>query len=147
MIDVSVGTRIDRPVERVFAYTADIANDPTWQSDMLEARRMTEGPVGLGTTYRIRVKPSMGVSEGSVEMVELQPGRRQVFRGDMGPMKPTITHLFESADGGTSLTRHVRFELPGPMRLMQPVVRAMVRKRNAGFLAKLKEILEAQPSG
>ena len=73
MIDISVGTRINRPVDRVFAYTADITNDPAWQSDMLEARRMTEGPVGLGTTYRIRVKPSMGSPRAPLRWPSFSP--------------------------------------------------------------------------
>ena len=144
MIDVTVGISINRPVEDVFRFVADTANDPKWHTDALEVRRMTDGPVGKGTTYHLRLKPSMGVSEGTVEMAEFQPNRRQVLRGDMGKMKPTITYLFQPAGSGTAFTRRVQFELPGMMRLMQPLVRGMVKKRNTAFLANLKRVLEQQ---
>lgn len=144
MIDVTVGTRITRPVEEVFGYVADVANDPAWHSDVQEVRRTSEGPVGPGTTWHIRVRPSMGVSEGTSQLVEMEPNRTQVFRGEMGRMDPTVTHLFESADGATNFSRRVQFHLPGPMRLMQPLVRVMTKKRQTGFVANLKRVLEGE---
>jgi hypothetical protein len=36
----------------------------------------------------------------------------------------------------------VQFELPGRMRLMQPLVRVMGKRRNRAFLANLKRVLE-----
>lgn len=145
MIDITVATRIDRPVEDVFAYVADTANDPSWHTDVLEVRRTTEGPLGRGTTYHLRLKPSMGVSEGTAEVVDHEPPRRQVLQGHMGSMSPTVTYLFEPADGATTFTRRVQFELPGRMRLMQPLVRVMGKRRNRAFLANLKRVLE-QPA-
>ncbi len=145
MIDIEVEAKIERPVEEVFAFVADVANDPAWNTDMLEARRIQDDPVARGTTYEFRNKPFMGVSAGTAEVVEFEPNRRHVVRADMGKMTPTITHLFGSADGVTTVRRRIEFMLPGLMRLMQPLVRMMARKRNAVFLANLKRVLE-QPS-
>jgi uncharacterized protein YndB with AHSA1/START domain len=144
MIDVTLGIRINRPVENVFAYVTDIVNDPSWHTDILEAKRTTEGPIGVGTTYEVRIKPSMGVSGGIVEVVEFEPTRKQVLRSEMGRMRPTVTYLFEPADGGTNFTRRVQIELSGPIRLMQPFIRAMGKKRNTAFLANLKRVLEEE---
>ena len=143
MIDVTVGIRINRPVEAVFGYVADIANDPMWNTDVLEARQTTEGPVGKGARFHLRNKPSMGISEGTAEVIDFELNRRQVFQADYGRMKPVVTHLFEFADDATTLTRRVQFDLPGMMWLMQPFVRRMARKRNAAFLANLKNLLES----
>lgn len=65
MIDVARSITINRPVAEVFAYVSDVSNEPAWHTDVLEARQTSEGPIGIGTTFLIRVKPSMGVSEGS----------------------------------------------------------------------------------
>jgi uncharacterized protein YndB with AHSA1/START domain len=137
-----VTTKINRPVDDVFAYVADTTNDPAWHTDVIEARQTTAGPLGKGTTYHLRLKPSMGVSEGTAEVVDYEPPRKQVLRGDMGSMSPTITYLFEPAAGATMFTRRVQFQLPGMMRLMQPAVSLMGKRRNRAFLANLKRVLE-----
>ncbi len=142
MVDVTVSTTIDRPVGDVFAYVTDLSNEPAWHTDALEVRQTSPGPMGVGTTYHIRVKPRMGVSEGVEEVVALEPNRLQVVRGDMGRMRPTITHLFDSADGGTKVTRRIQIEASGVVRLMLPLVGPVIRKSNVGFLANLKRVLE-----
>ncbi len=64
MIDVARSITINRPVAEVFAYVSEVSNEPAWHTDVLEARQTSAGPIGIGTTFLIRVKPSMGVSEG-----------------------------------------------------------------------------------
>jgi uncharacterized protein YndB with AHSA1/START domain len=142
VIDTSDSVTINRPVEEVFAYVTDTANDPAWHTDVLEARKTSEGPIGMGTTWHSRFKPSMGISEGDMEVVAFEPNRMEVMRGDVGPMHPTLTYLFEPADGGTRFTRRVQIRISGVMRVMEPLMRFMTPKGNARFLANLKQVLE-----
>jgi hypothetical protein len=144
MIDVARSITINRPVAEVFAYVSDVSNEPAWHTDVLEARQTSEGPIGIGTTFLILVKPSMGVSEGVTEVIGFDPNRRQVMWGEMGSMRPTITDLFEPADGGTKFTRRIQIEASGLMRLMLPLVRPMTGKIWTGFLANLKRVLEQE---
>lgn len=145
MIDTSDSITIDRPVEAVFAFVTDTANDPVWHTDILEARKTSGGPIGSGTTWHLRFKPAMGVSEGDTEVVTFEANRMEVMRGVMGPMQPTLTYLFEPTDSGTRFTRRVQIKVSGIMRLMEPLMRFMTPKGNAGFLANLKRVLEQQP--
>ncbi len=146
MIDVARSITINRPVAEVFAYVSDLSNEPAWHTDVLEARQTSEGPIGIGTTFLIRVKPSMGVSEGLEEVIGFELNRKQVLRGEMGSMRPTITDLFEPADGRTKFTRRIQIEASGLMKLMLPLVRPMIGKSNTGFLANLKQVLEQEAS-
>lgn len=75
-------------------------------------------------------------------MIGFEPNRRQVMRGEMGRMRPTITDLFEPADGGTKFTRRIQIEASGLIGLILPLVRPMMGKRNTRFLANLKRVLE-----
>ncbi len=142
MVDRSDSIMIDRPVEEVFAYVADVTNDPAWHTDILEARKTTEGPVGSGTVWHTRFKPSMGISEADIEVVSLEPNRVLAMRGDVGPMHPTLTYRFEPADGGTKFTRRVQIKVSGWMKIMQPMIAMMLPKQNKGFLANLKRVIE-----
>lgn len=142
MIETSKSITIDRPIEEVFAYVTDTSNDPAWHSDILEARKTSKGPIGRGTTWRVRFKPVMGVSEGDMEVVAFEANRKEVQQGAMGPMQPTLTYLFEPAGGGTRFTRRVEIKVSGMMRLIEPLMSLMTPRGNARFLANLKKVLE-----
>ena len=51
MIKVEDSVVIERPVEDVFAYVADQTNAPHWQAGLVEVRRTTDGPVGVGARH------------------------------------------------------------------------------------------------
>ncbi|HEX7172943.1 MAG TPA: SRPBCC family protein [Candidatus Limnocylindria bacterium] len=144
MINVARSITINRPVAEVFAYVSDVSHEPAWHTDVLEARQISEGPIGIGTSFLIRVKPSMGVSEGVTHVIGFEPNRRQEMRGEMGRMRPTVTDLFEPADGGTKFTRRVQIDASGLMGLMLLLMRPMVGKIHTGFLANLKRVLEQE---
>ena len=146
MVDVSDNIVIDRPVEDVFAYVTNVGNDPTWHTDVLEAQQTSDGPIGVGTVWHTRFKPSMGISEGDMEVVTFEPHRLQVMKGDMGPMHPTLTYQLESSNGGTRFTRRVQIQVSGWMKVLSPMMGMMLPRQNRGFLANLKRVLERPSS-
>lgn len=144
MIDVEVSTTIDRPIDDVFAFVADMTNEPRWHTDPQEINLTSEGEVGKGATYQVKFKPSrMSPPEATAVIVDFEPGQRVASRSDMGNMNATVTHTFESVDAGTLVTRRIQIETSGLMSLMSPMMKSMVRKRNVGFIANLKELLES----
>jgi uncharacterized protein YndB with AHSA1/START domain len=145
LIDRSDSVTIDRPIEEVFAYTTDTSNEPEWHTDILEAKKLTAGPTGVGTNWHMRVKPFMGVSETTNEVVAFEVNRKQVLQGVFGPMRTTLTYLFEPAAGATTFTRRVQIKSSGWMKLMEPIMRLMATKRNREFAANLKRVLEQTP--
>jgi carbon monoxide dehydrogenase subunit G len=136
---------ISRPPTEVFAYVADVRNDPSWHTDVLEVTSSTDG-VEVGTEFHVKVKPSMGVSEGTMTVSRLEPGRLIEFHGQMGRMAPTVTNICEPEANGTRLIRRVDLELSGIMRLMGPMASRKIGKSNEGFLANLKRQLETSGS-
>jgi uncharacterized protein YndB with AHSA1/START domain len=143
VIDVTVSTHVNRPIDEVFSFVAAMENEPKWHTDVLEAEQLTEGEVGQGTKYRFQLRPSpMAPPGGTAEIIAFEPSHRIVMQADMGKMKPTMTHVFEEEDGGTRVTRRTQVEMSGPMALMSPLIRSMMRRRNVGFLGNLKQVLE-----
>jgi uncharacterized protein YndB with AHSA1/START domain len=134
---------IERPVEEVFAFVSDAANEPRWHTDVLAVSATSAGRVGVGSTFRW-VVDFMGRKDMDVEVTQLDPGRREVLRARSGPMLPTITYLFEPANGATRFTRQVEVEPRGLMRLMEPMMRGMIGKRNRQFVGNLKRVLETR---
>jgi uncharacterized protein YndB with AHSA1/START domain len=132
---------IARPPAEVFSHIADVRNDPSWHTDVWEVRSSTD-VVGMGTVFNVKVKPSMGVSEGTMTVSRFEPGKLIEFQGRMGKMAPTVTNICEPEAQGTRVTRRVELEPPGVMRVMTPLNKRMIAKSNEGFLANLKRLLE-----
>jgi uncharacterized protein YndB with AHSA1/START domain len=132
---------VARPAAEVFSYVADVRNDPSWHTDVVEVRSSTE-IVGTGTVFDVKVKPSMGVSEGTMTVSRFEPGRLIEYQGRMGRMAPTVTNICEPEAQGTRFTRRVELEPPGIMRVMTPMIQRKIAKDNDGFLANLKGLLE-----
>ena len=140
---VEKSNSIARPPSEVFDFVSDIRNDPEWHTDVLEVRSSTD-TVGPGTVFNVKVKPSMGVSEGTMTVSQFEPGRLIEFQGRMGKLAPTVTNMVEPEGTGSRVTRRVDLEPPGMMRLMTPMIKMMIGKSNVGFLANLKRVLEAR---
>jgi hypothetical protein len=132
---------IERPPADVFRHMADVRNDPSWHTDVLEVQSSTD-VVGVGTVFDVKVKPSMGVSGGTMTVSRLEPGRLIEFQGRMGKMAPTVTNICETDAQGSRVTRRVELEPPGVMRIMSPLIKRMIAKSDEGFLANLKRLLE-----
>jgi len=132
---------ISRPPADVLAYTADVRNDPSWHTDVLEVRA-PDGPVAVGTVFEVKVKPSMGVSEGTMTVTEYEPDKRIVFDGRMGKMNPKVTNAVAPEGSGTLFVRIVELEPSGFMRVMTPMIKSVIGKSNTGFLKNLKQVLE-----
>jgi len=98
-LKVQVSSVIDRPVAEVFDFCArdHVRNHPRWDPDM-EIEQVSPGPIGVGTIIRRRNSHSGTPVEGTMEVVDFEPGRA------MG----TIIH-----DGPTETRGQMRFEAEG----------------------------------
>src|SRR5512137_904763 len=118
---------INRPVEDVFAYLSDAANGPKWQSDLLEARQITKGPLGVGTKFT-GVREFMGQKMESVmQYTSFELNKKVVFKSNSGPMPFVQTFLFEQTPFGTRLTARLELQTSGQLNLDQPMIASGVK--------------------
>lgn len=145
MVEVEVSVDIDRPVHDVFVFVEDETNMPAWDADLVKATRTSDGPVAVGSTFHLDIKPFMGATQGDGTVVAHEVDRLIELQFDMGRMKPHVWHRFETSTHGTRFIRRVEVAPGGILKLMSPMMGPMIRKRNVAYLAKLKVLLE-QPS-
>jgi uncharacterized protein YndB with AHSA1/START domain len=132
---------IARPIEDVFAFLSDLENVPEWNYAIVETRKISEGPVGVGSTYRqVRSVPSR--SEERLEITAYDPPRQLEVRGQLGPFRSRLFYALNATPEGTRVTNTVEVELRGPGRLLGRVAVPRVRDAVAANLRKLKELLE-----
>ena len=132
---------IGRPIEEVFAFLSDFENVPKWNYAIVETRKVSEGPVGVGTIYRqVRSVPSR--SEEGFEVIAYDPPRYLAIQGQLGPFPSRLSYALEAVQEGTQVTNSVELKLRGPGRLLGPVAVPRVRDAVDANLRKLKELLD-----
>ena len=146
MIDVEASTVINRPVEAVFAFVADLENNPKWETNFVEVKRISPEPLGVGTVYQCVLRvPGQRVTS-RIEITEFTPNQRISFRGDKpASAKPVGSITFEPLGSGTKVTTLPRPEMRGVFKLLEPMMTGYIKRSNAKHLHNLKTLLEAEP--
>jgi carbon monoxide dehydrogenase subunit G len=132
---------IRRPVAAVFAFLADFENVPAWNDAIVETRKVSPGPVGVGTTYRqIRSVPRR--SQEGFEVTVFEPASRLEVQGELGPFEARLSYALEPAAGGTKLTNAVELRASGLLSMVAPLATSRVKRAVAANLDTLRQILE-----
>jgi uncharacterized protein YndB with AHSA1/START domain len=91
---------IRRSVEDVFSFLADLENVPKWNYAIVETRKVSAGPVGVGTIYQqARSVPSR--SEEYLEVTAYDPPQQLEVRGQLGPFPSRLTYALDAIPEGT----------------------------------------------
>jgi uncharacterized membrane protein len=144
MIDFTTTIEIDRPVNEVFAYVADPAKLPTWQTNTVEVTQTTDGPLRVGSRLReVHLAPGGRRLESLVEVTELDPNRVFALRIVEGPLPVDGRFVFApAATGMTQVAVHGSGRPRGAMRLLAPLLSRVLRRQFAAHLAELKRTME-----
>lgn len=142
MINFTNTIFISRPVEQVYAYLADLEHIPEWNWAITETRKITAGPVTVGTRYRqSRNVPQPATEE--LEITVLEPNRRIEVAGTLARFPALLTYHLVRSPTGTELTNTVVLEPEGALRLVGPLLGNRIRQSVADNLSRLKSLLEA----
>jgi adenylate cyclase len=126
----------------VYDYLADLEHTPEWNWAITETRKVTPGPVTVGTRYRqTRSVPRPSTEE--LVITALEPNRLIEVDGTLGQFPAHLSYQLESSGAGTALTNAVDLQTEGALRLIGPLVRSRVRQSVADNLDKLKSLLES----
>ena len=119
---------IEAPVEEVFDLVADERNEPRYNSRIVRAEKVSDGPVGRGARFVAEPKGMGSRGEMTLEILDYDRPHRlhNVVRSSYLQVDGTLT--FDEVDGGTRLHWDWDMGLVGPMRVLSPVL-AMVGPR------------------
>jgi len=143
MARFDVGITIKRPMEEVFAVLSDFSNGSKWASGAAEpARKTSDGPIGVGTTWHGVGKVAGRKIESDFEYTEFEPNRRIVMTITK-PFPMTSTVTFEPVAGGTHVSQTVVGEPGGFFKLAEPLAVTMSRRQFQNDLDNLRDLMEA----
>ena len=68
MIKIEKSVLIKRPQQEVFDFVTDLSNDSKWQSSIESVERVSDGPIGVGSTWRYVTKFLGRKNETEIQM-------------------------------------------------------------------------------
>jgi len=137
-------TIINRPLEEVFPVLANLENDPKWRREFVEARKTSDGPIGIGTRFSLFGEFLGRRGEVVYKVSEYEPNRITAWKTVSGPLPLTFRRSFEGVEGGTQVTIRYEGEMGSFFSLMKPLLISMARRALEGDLPKVKEMMEAR---
>jgi len=142
MINLDLGTLIDKPVKDVFAFVTNPANMSKWNSAVVSMEQITPGAVGLGTKFK-NVGEMMGRRiEGEMQVVAFEPDTKYGFQMNAGPMQVNVTLSFKTVGTGTKLSLNAQGNPAGMFKLAEGVMQGRVKSMMEENLVRLKSSLE-----
>lgn len=130
------------PVETAFDYHAQYERHPEWQPELVEARIVTPGEVGVGSQgVEVRRFGPRRVTY-RYEITEHDRPRVTAFRTIEGPADSTGRVSFEPVPEGTRVTFEAELGLRGMARLAAPAANALFGRAVARHIENMREILE-----
>lgn len=140
---------VRRSVEDVFDFvgTHYFENHPRWEHEVIEVRRLTDGPIGVGSRG-VMVREEYGRrSEAPLEITAFEPPRTIAFRHLGGPMLFELALVMVCAGAtSTDLSVHVRVGLRGRYRLLTPIFAFNLPRIGKRITRTMVELIEAEPS-
>ncbi len=142
MLRLEASTVVDVPVEKVWEFLSDLEKRPQWD---LEAHKIEyKRPVGVGTTAVITTQ-FFGRRTISITIADWDPNRKLGMLYRLGGTKGNDDFLMEAVEGTkTRLTRSMRAEFGGLLRLLQPLISYRAKKTFPAELDRVGRILEAR---
>ena len=135
---------INRPIEEVFAILTNLENDLKWRNEWVDARKTTEGTIGIGTRFSLFAKAFGRRIETVDQTIEYEPNRVAGWKAMSRPLPLTFRRTFEHVEGGTRITIIYEAELRGFFKLLISLLGGLVRRQHEGDLRKVKELMEAR---
>lgn len=128
-------------IEKVFDYIADFSNTAEWDPGIVSARRTSPGPIAPGSTFEL-VAEFMGRKlTTTYEVVTMDAPHGVVVRGGTARFTSTDTLNLTETEGDIRIDYRAVFELKGPLRLAEPLLRGTFAKLADKAVAGLEKEL------
>ena len=137
---------IERPIDEVFAFLADGTNDPKFSPRVQEIRKVTDGPIGVGTVFESKVKDAGMTTSRKFELTTFEAPTK-IRWAERSKNMITVPDggydLEKVTDTETKVTIHNTFEGHGFGKLIVGFATRAAIKDAPAFAERIKSAVEA----
>jgi carbon monoxide dehydrogenase subunit G len=111
-----------------FAYMAAFENVAQWDPGVVEAQRLTDGPVHLGTEFRVLTQTGKRRIPLTYRVSEFEEGSRLVLSAATSTLRSVDEVRVVANDSGSTVTYKANLSLLGVLRIGNPFLKATLQK-------------------
>jgi hypothetical protein len=123
---------INRPVQSVFDFVINGANNKLWRSSVLDIKPLGEAPYGAGSKFQQGLKGPGGRIAWDYEITECKPNELIGFQVTSGPARPKGIYRFDSQGAATKVTFVLDHETKQLAKLTDPALTQQVFQELSG---------------
>ena len=134
MATVETSISINKPVEQVYAYLTDVQNQKALNSSITEV--VTDGPVAVGSHYKIKMSVMGRPFESENEIVTMDPNKVFAVKTLAKPPASPVTNTYTLEPDGAGTKLHLSMDavvMPGTEGMVVPQLRAGLDTALAGI--------------
>lgn len=122
-------------------------NHPKWEREVIEIRRITPDPVGVGSRA-VMVRHEFGrTTETEYVITEFEQGRRIAAHHPDAALDFNISFDVTPIDNGSCTVRvDVRAQPQGWTRILEPIMRLVMPKRGERITSSMALVVESAPA-
>lgn len=127
MIEADWQITIERPIDEVFDFVADLHNEPQFNPDVSNIVQKTDGAIGPGTVFEEDFR-RIGRYITTIDVYQRPTEMRFNARN---PKADALVRFRFAAEGAatTSVSCRVELTMKGLMRFAEPLMAPMIRKQ------------------
>jgi dehydrogenase/reductase SDR family member 12 len=130
---------VQRPLREVFAYISEFSRIEEWDPAVARGVRLTEGPLGVGSQFRIDMKAGFSLR---YTVVEWEQDRRLLMTVDSKPFKAREEIFFKRTADGTRVRYVAEFDFVAPLARLATAFPGVMDRVGKNALAGMKRALE-----
>lgn len=146
MFVVETVVRIGQPAGEVFDLLADMTNAPSWQSDLHLVRRVTPGPVRVGSEHVFERRFAGRTLRSRNRITELVRPSRLAFEIPDGWISGRAAYEVTPTVSGSRVSCRMEFRAKGVGRLVEPLLARVLSHDSRRDDQRLKALLESRPA-
>lgn len=133
---------IERPVDEVFDVVADQTNEPLYNPAITSARRLDDGPIGVGTRFLATVLTRGKPQEVEIEVTGFERPTWISSRSMLGRSTVSGRVRFDPVGSGTRFSWDWDVQVGTGARVLGPLVSVIGRRQERAIWGGLKHFLE-----
>jgi carbon monoxide dehydrogenase subunit G len=133
-----------QPLETVFAYMSDFTTNREWDPGTVEATRIGDGEIGVGTQFRIVAEFMGRRTPLTYTVTEFEPPTAITLRGENATVVSLDRMTFAPAGDATVVTYDADLALKGAAKLDEPLMVLAFRRIGDRALAGLRDTFARQ---
>jgi hypothetical protein len=132
------------PIDEAFDFLADLSRTLEWDPSVIEATRLTEGAIGLGSRFRVVASLLGQRIPLEYEITEFDRPAHLVLTGGDKSIRSVDEITFVSRSGGTRISYEARLHLSGIRKLADPWLDLLFQRIGRLAMPGLRERLALQ---